>query len=97
MAPPRFQVYGLDETYPELGSFSFKIVLSPKSCKSGQEFDVLLIDSDRTPMKFDLGKWGRKLNVDFVIDKSVADGVATAVILKNDQEVGRLTFWIIKP
>jgi len=97
MATAKFQVYGLDETYPELGEFHFKIVLSPRTCKSGQDFDVKLIDSDRLPMRFSLEKWGRKLNVSFVIDRSVADGVATAIITRNANEVGRLTFWVIKP
>lgn len=97
MAITKFQVYGLDETYPELGQFHFKIVLSPRSCKSGQDFEVKLIDSDRLQMKYSLEKWGRKLNVAFVIDRNVADGVATAIIFRNGSEVGRLTFWVIKP
>jgi len=97
MAPAKFQVYGLDETYPELGDFSFKIVLSPRTCKSGQDFDVKLIDSDQRPIRFQLNKWGRKLNVTFTIDTSVSDGVSTAVLLRNGQEVGRLSWWVIKP
>jgi len=97
MATAKFQVYGLDETYPELGEFVFKIVLSPRTCKTGQDFDVNLIDSDRKPMRFNLNKWGRKLNVSFVIDRTVADGVSTAVITRKGQEIGRLSFWIIKP
>jgi hypothetical protein len=98
MAPaPRYQVYGLDETYPYLGKFSFKIVLNPRFFKSGQEFDVQLIDSSRRLMNFELKKWGRKLNITFTIDQSVPDGVATAIIDKGDGEIGRLTFWVIKP
>ena len=98
MAPsPRFQVYGLDETYPELGHFSFKVVLNPKFFKSGMELDVLLLDSDKKSMPFEVKKWGRKLNVEFNITPSVPDGVSTAIISKNGTEVGRLTFWIIKP
>jgi len=98
MAPAqRYQVYGLDETYPELGKFSFKIVLNPRFFKSGQDFDVQLLDSGRNPMKFKLNKWGRKLNIDFMIDDTVPDGVSTALISKDSMEVGRLMFWVIKP
>jgi hypothetical protein len=98
MAPAqRYQVYGLDETYPQLGKFSFKIVLNPKFFKSGQDFDVQLLDSARNAMRFKLQKWGRKLNVDFIIDNNVPDGVSTASISKDNVEVGRLLFWVIKP
>lgn len=97
MAPQKFQVYGLDETYPYLGTYAFKIVLNPRYYKSGQDFDVAVWDSDRKPMRFELKKWGRKLNVSFTIEPSVADGVAFATITRNGQEVGRLTWWVIKP
>ena len=73
MAPvPRFQVYGLAQTYPELGEYSFKVVLNPRLYKSGQDFDVCIVDSDRKPVKFELKRWGRKLNVTFVIDEALA-------------------------
>lgn len=97
MPSPRYQVYGLEETYPELGTFLFKIVLNPKFYKSGHDFDVNVFDSDRKPMRFDLKKWGRKLNVAFVIDPQVADGVAFAIISREGQEIGRLSWWVIKP
>lgn len=98
MAPAqRYQVYGLDETYPQLGKFSFKIVLNPRFFKSGQDFDVQLLDSGRNIMRFKLEKWGRKLNIDFVIDNNVPDGVSTVFINKGDTEIGRLMFWVIKP
>jgi len=98
MAPaPRYQVYGLDETYPELGRFSFKIVLNPRFFKSGQDFDVTFTDGARQPVKFVLKKWGRKLNVDFVIDNNVSDGIATVSIINNSNSIGTLTFWVIKP
>lgn len=97
MPSPKYQVYGLDETYPELGSYSFKIVLNPRFFKAGHELDVVVVDSDRKPMKYDVKKWGRKLNVTFVIDQQVADGVAFASIVKGGQEVGRLNWWVIKP
>jgi hypothetical protein len=94
---PKYQVYGLDETYPEFGSFSFKIVLNPRFYKTGEDFDVILVDSDRRPLVYTLKKWGRKLNVDFHILQGTSDGVAIATILRNSQEVGRLNFWVIKP
>ena len=97
MASPKFLVYGLDETYPELGEYSCKIVLSPRFSNSGSDFDVRLIDSDRKPLRFELKRWGRKLNVTFYIDRNAADGVATIIIVRGIQEVGRLGFWIIKP
>lgn len=97
MASPRYQVYGLNETYPELGTYSFKVVLSPRYYKSGQEFEVVLVDSDRKPMRYDVKKWGRKLNVSFAIDSNTSDGVAYATLVRRGQEVGRLTWWIIKP
>lgn len=97
MSPARFAVYGLDETYPELGTFSFKVVISPRSYKSGREFDVLMVDSDRKPMKFEMKRWGRKLNVSFTVDQDVSDGVSTVSILQDGQEIGRLSLWVIKP
>ncbi len=97
MPSPRFAVYGLDETYPELGGFSFKIVISPRTYRSGQEFDVSIMDSDRKPMRFELRRWGRKLNITFAIDRTVSDGVSTVVLSQNGQEIGRLIFWVIKP
>lgn len=97
MASPKYQVYGLEETYPELGAYTFKIVLNPRFYKSGVDFDVTVFDSDRKPMKFDLKKWGRKLNVTFFIEPTVADGVSFAVISKSGNEVGRLSWWVIKP
>jgi len=98
MAPaPRYQVYGLHETYPELGRFAFKIVLNPRFFKSGQDFEISFVDSDRRPMAFDLKRWGRKLNVDFIINPGTADGVAVITILRGTIEVGRLKMWVIKP
>jgi hypothetical protein len=96
MPPSKFRVYGLDETYPELGEFSFKIVINPRFNKPGIEYDIKMIDSDRKPMKFDLKRWGRKMNVTFTIDSNVSDGVSTVIVSRASQEVGRLTFWVIK-
>ena len=97
MAPSKFQVYGLDEIYPELGSYSFKIVLSPRYYKTGQDFDVCVIDSDRKSVQAELKHWGRKLNVSFLITDQTADGVASVIISRNGQETGRFHFWVIKP
>ena len=97
MASNKFQVYGLEETYPELGDFDFKIVLSPKFYKAETEFDVNVLDSDRKKIPFSLNKWGRKLNVKFTISPSVSDGVSIVILSKGNQEVGRLNFWVIKP
>lgn len=98
MAPaPRYQVYGLDETYPELGKYTFKIVLNPRFYKTGEDLDIRIVDSSRVPMSFDVKKWGRKLNVTFAIRPLTADGVSTVFIMKGDTEVGRLGFWVIKP
>lgn len=96
-SPAKYQVYGLDETYPELGDFSFKIVVSPRVFKAGQEFEVVMRDSDRNLMKIDLKKWGRKLNVTFTVDQSVSDGVASVFVVRDGEEMGRLNLWIIKP
>ncbi len=93
----QFIVYGLDETYPELGEFSFKIVVSPRTYKAGEDFDLSVVDSDRKPMKFQLRRWGRKLNVVFTIDPAVSDGVSTVAVNQNGQEIGRFSFWVIKP
>lgn len=98
MAPaPKYQVYGLDETYPELGFYSFKIVLNPKFYKTCHDFDVALMDSARKPMKYDVKKWGRKLNVTFQITPDVEDGVSTIIVKKSNQDIGRFIFWVIKP
>jgi hypothetical protein len=97
MASNKYQVYGLEETYPELGEFDFKIVLSPKFYKAETEFDVSVVDSDKKKITFTLNKWGRKLNVKFSITPTVSDGVSTVIISRGNQEVGRLNFWVIKP
>jgi hypothetical protein len=94
---PRYQVYGLDETYPELGKFTFKVVLNPRFYKTGEEFDAIVVDSARKPMIFDLKKWGRKLNLTFRITPDTADGVSTVTLLRCNEAVGKLTFWVIKP
>lgn len=97
----KFVLYNLRETYHELGNYEFKIVLDPRSFKNGHLSELLCLDSDGKPMKFEYEKWGRKINCKFLIDKSVADGVSTIKMnLKDDsghQHEGRASFWIIKP
>jgi hypothetical protein len=93
----KFQVYNLHETYPELGQFFFKVVLSPRYYRDGHEISVSMIDSDRKPMNFEAKTWGRKINVHFDITPNVADGVATATLMRGSTQLGRLTFWVIKP
>jgi hypothetical protein len=96
-SPSKYQVYGLDETYPEYGVFTFKVVLNPRLYKTCHDFDVTMVDSSRNPMKFDVKKWGRKINVTFEINPSVADGVSHVTVKKEAQDIGKLSFWVIKP
>jgi hypothetical protein len=98
MAPsPKFHVYGLAELYPELGTYSFKIVLNPRYFKSGQDFEVVMVDSDRKPMMLEVKNWGRKLNVTFIINENTPDGVSVATITRNGADIGRLHFWTVIP
>lgn len=98
MAPAqKIQAYGLEETYIDLGEHTFKIVLNPRSFKSGQDCEVVLVDSDRQPMRFDVKKWGRKLNVTFQICPETPDGVSVASVTRGGKELARLSFWVVKP
>jgi len=97
MAQTRHQVYNLLETYHELGQYQFKVVLNPRYYKTGHDFKVEMFDSSNKPMNFKFEIWGRKINVDFVIDDNVSDGVAYANVMKNDNQIARLTWWVIKP
>jgi hypothetical protein len=96
----RFVVYNLRETYAELGEFEFKVVLSPRHFKNSHPSEMTLVDSDGKPMRFELKKWGRKMNCVFYVDEETADGVAAARLqLRDDrgnQHLGHLTFWVIK-
>lgn len=96
MAAKRWQVYGLRETYPEIGEYDFKIVLNPRFYKSGHDFRVEVVDSDGKPAPFKYEIWGRKINVKFVVTSNVSDGVSRADIFRGDQNVGRVTWWVIK-
>lgn len=101
MAPRKFITYNLRETYHELGNYDFKIVLDPRFFKNGHLSELACIDSDGRPMRFDVQKWGRKINCSFVIDQTVADGVSVVkMYLKDDdghEHADRLSFWVIKP
>jgi len=97
----RFVVYNLRETYHELGKFEFKVVLDPRYFKNGHLSEVVLSDSDGKPMKYDVQKWGRKINCTFFLDKTVADGVSNIKMVLRDDEgyemTARSSFWVIKP
>lgn len=98
MAVKKFQTYGALETYHELGSYKFKIVLNPRFFKVGQGFSVDFIDSENKRSiyhKCDI--WGRKLNVQFLISDVVPDGVASCKITRHGVPVGEVKFWVIKP
>jgi hypothetical protein len=97
MPSPRYQTYGLLETYHELGEYDFKIVLNPRFYKTGHDFRVEMFDSSNNPMKFKFEVWGRKVNVKFIIDKTTSDGVSWVNLIRGDHKLSRMTFWIIKP
>jgi hypothetical protein len=96
-----YVVYGLRETYAELGKYEFRIVLDPKQYSDGHDSTLSIVDSDGTIMSFDVRKWGRKLNCSFEIREDTADGVASISLqlVADDGTVNRsrLTMWIIKP
>lgn len=97
----KYVLYNLRETYHELGRYEFKIVLDPRTFKNAHLSEVAFRDSDGKTMKFDVQKWGRKINCTFIIDNSVPDGVSVVdMLLKDDdghEHEGRTTFWVIKP
>lgn len=95
-----FVVYGLQRTYLEEGTFSFKLVLEPKLFEGGHDATWSLVDSDGRPMKADIQIWGRKLSFSFSITSDVADGPALLVVRVPDRsgKVRELktSFWIVK-
>lgn len=97
MPSPRYQVYNMRETYHELGEYQFKVVLNPRFYKSGHDFRVEMFDSSNRPMNHKFEIWGRKINITFSIDDSVSDGVSYVNIIRGNNQVARLTWWIIKP
>ena len=96
----RFVIYNLRETYHELGTFEFKIVLDPRYFKNGHLSEVFLHDSDGKPMEVDVKKWGRKINCTFCIGPNVPDGVSVIRMnLKDDagsEHSARASFWVVK-
>jgi hypothetical protein len=103
MAKPieKFVVYNLRETYHELGQYDVKIVLSPRYFKNSHGSHVDLVDSSGNRMKYHVENWGRKINIKFFIDSSVADGVSKVQFSlktdKGDNYMNSFSFWIIKP
>jgi hypothetical protein len=97
----KYVIYGLKETYYELGEYEFKIVLDPKHFSNSHLSEIKCVDSDGRKMKFHFEKWGRKINCKFILDKDVSDGVSRIeMLLKDDEEHQLLTkssFWVIKP
>jgi hypothetical protein len=97
MPSPKYQVYGIRETYHELGQYQFKVVLNPRFYKTGHDFRVEMFDSSNRPMNFKFEIWGRKINITFEIDDYVSDGVAQATVFRGNNQLSRFTFWVIKP
>jgi hypothetical protein len=94
-SPAKYQVYGLQRNYIDLGKYKIKVVVSPRF-KTGLDFSVDLIDSDRRKMNYEVGHWGRKLNVEFEVTPETPDGIATGTIFRGPESIGTFTFWIIK-
>lgn len=96
----RFVVYNLRETYAQTGEYEFKIVLHPRHFRNSHASELDLIDSTGKQMRYELKKWGRKMNCRFVIDENTSDGVALARLKfvdgKGRQSDGSLSFWVIK-
>lgn len=96
-----YVVYGLRETYHELGQYEFKVVLSPKKFRNSHASDLVLFDSSGKPVQFELHKWGRKMNCKFVIDQSVSDGISVAKLSLHDASGNilstNISWWVIKP
>lgn len=95
-----FIVYGLKNTYCELGEHKFKIVVS-KIFEDAKFSTLTMVDSDGKAMKYNIEYWGRKMNASFFIDENVSDGIgAIDLILKKDENTiicsQRLFFWVIK-
>lgn len=98
--PSGYVVYGLKETYMDLGKHEFKVVLDPKQYVDATNSDISLIDSDGKPIKYEIRKWGRKMHCVFEVTEETADGVSAAdLVLKNiegKEQRSRFTFWICK-
>jgi hypothetical protein len=96
MKNEKYVVYNLQDVYPQLGEFEFKIVLNGFFFKNARNSEVTIVDSDGKQMKFSYEVWGRKINCKFMIDNDVADGVSSVLVRVKDEEF-RLIFWVIKP
>lgn len=96
-----FVVYGLRETYAELGEYEFRVVLDPRTYSDCHESNLSIVDSDGNRMVHTLRRWGRKMNCSFVVDEETADGVSSInlELKSNDGSINksRLSMWIIKP
>lgn len=95
-----YAVYGLRETYMDLGTYEIKIVLNPHIFKNSHDSTITLVDSDGKDIPLQVRKWGRKMNCSFVLSESVADGVAVGKFEAKGEDggvhLGRLSFWICK-
>ena len=84
--PAKYQVYGLQENYIDLGKNTLKVVISPRF-KSGHDFSISLVDSDGKKMKYVIEHWGRKLNVEFEICEDTPDGLASCIIKRGEEDM----------
>lgn len=96
MASARYQVYGLEQTYPEQGSFFFKVVLSSRYYKHSHDVEVGMFDSAGKPIPYRAGHWGRKINIEFTINDETAEGVAHAFLRRGAQPIADIAFWVIQ-
>jgi len=93
-------IFDLRQTYHEMGTYAFKIVLNPKIFKSSHESKIKLIDPDHNEVNLNVEKWGRKINCSFDIDESISNGVCLLemgfISDKNKKINECLSFWVIK-
>lgn len=95
-----FVIYNLRQTYHEQGEYNVKVVLNPKRFKNCHGSSIRLVDASNQPMKFELNPWGRKLNVNFTIDHSTAEGISGAYLNLIDSRgrtvTGSFMFWVVQ-
>jgi hypothetical protein len=96
-----FVVYNIRRIYVGKGTYDVKIVLSADSFKNSHLSEMDIVDSDGSPIEHELARWGRKMNVKFVVGPGTADGVATIRLLLRSSEdsapeLHRVHFWIVK-
>ena len=93
-------VYNLREIYHEMGEYELKIVLDPKLFKNSHMSEIVMLDPDGKSMRYEVKKWGRKMNCVFHIDENVPDGVCTVCLTLKSEEgkmfTQRFSFWAIK-